>query len=318
MSPPLHTSDLRVFQLHSCWMADAESWTTPTQRSCCGLFPVWSLLLSGVTNGNAKIRTGVFKCKEVGRIMTFLFSCLAIHREAFLFLCHSGWHIINSCLICCLRALLPMQEALNPYTAVRDKTPVGPLPPHFNNKTEESSTQQRVSGFLFHSTGCYSVHKCHLTRSRRTSRIKASHQASDLQTSIKGRMRMVSVLQREKSSSQDLWSTSAPLWPWSAPAFIAPSTPLVLPPFSPSQHKKKPWWPLCPPLSLARSLPTSRMLSLPESIKTPPPPIVVNRWRNEKWRCGPNFVCLLVYIISFICFDKITSEQTYIDPTTSE
>lgn len=285
MSPPLHTSDLRVFQLHSCWMADAESWTTPTQRSCCGLFPVWSLLLSGVTNGNAKIRTGVFKCKEVGRIMTFLFSCLAIHREAFLFLCHSGWHIINSCLICCLRALLPMQEALNPYTAVRDKTPVGPLPPHFNNKTEESSTQQRVSGFLFHSTGCYSVHKCHLTRSRRTSRIKASHQASDLQTSIKGRMRMVSVLQREKSSSQDLWSTSAPLWPWSAPAFIAPSTPLVLPPFSPSQHKKKPWWPLCPPLSLARSLPTSRMLSLPESIKTPPPYSgeQMKKWKVEVW-----------------------------------
>lgn len=179
-------------------MADAESWTTMTQRSCYGLFPVWSLLLSGVTNGNAKIRTGVFKCKEVGRIMTFLFSCLAIHTEAFLFLCHSGWHIINSCLICCLRALLPMQEALNPYTAVRDKTPVGPLPPHFNNKTEESSTQQCISGFLFHSTRCYSVHNCHLTRSRRTSHIKALHRASDLQTSIKGRMKMVSVLQREK------------------------------------------------------------------------------------------------------------------------
>lgn len=152
-------------------MSDAESWTTPTQRSCYGLFPVWSLLLSGVTNGNAKIRTGVFKCKEVGRIMTFLFSCLAIHTEAFLSLCHSGWHIINSCLICCLRALLPMQEALNPYTAVRDKTPVGQLPPHFNNKTEESSTQQRISGFLFHSTRCYSVHKCHLTRSRHISRL---------------------------------------------------------------------------------------------------------------------------------------------------
>lgn len=133
------------------WL-DAECWATLMQRLCYGLFPVWSLLLCGVTNGNAKIRTGVFKCKEVGRIMTFLFSCLAIHTEAFLFLCHSGWHIINSCLICCLRALLPMQEALNPYTAVRDKTPVGPLPPCFNNKTEESCKRQSISGFLFHST----------------------------------------------------------------------------------------------------------------------------------------------------------------------
>lgn len=134
-----------------CWYV-AESWPTLMQGLCYGLFPVWSLLLCGVTNGNAKIRTGVFKCKEVGRIMTFLFSCLAIHTEAFLFLCHSGWHIINSCLICCLRALLPMQEALNPYTAVGDKTPVGPLPPYFNNKTEESCKQQSISGFLFHST----------------------------------------------------------------------------------------------------------------------------------------------------------------------
>lgn len=144
------------------------------------------------------MRTGVFKCKEVGRIMTFLFSCLAIHTEAFLFLCHSGWHIINSCLICCLRALLPMQEALNPYTAVRDKTPVGPLPPRFNNKTEESSTQQSISGFSFRSTYCYSLHKCHLQRSRRMLHIKSSHQPSDLQISTKGRLKMVSVLQREK------------------------------------------------------------------------------------------------------------------------
>ena len=43
-------------------------------RSCCR-----------VTNGNAKIRAEFFKCKEVGSIMTFLFSCLAIQREAFLF-----------------------------------------------------------------------------------------------------------------------------------------------------------------------------------------------------------------------------------------
>lgn len=155
MKSPLHTSDLCVFEIYcisaQCWL-DAESWPTLVQRLCYGLFPVWSLLLCGVTNGNAKIRTGVFKCKEVGRIMTFLFSCLAIHTEAFLFLCHSGWHIINSCLICCLRALLPMQEALNPYTAVGDKTPVGPLPLCFNNKTEESSKQQSISWFLFHST----------------------------------------------------------------------------------------------------------------------------------------------------------------------
>lgn len=45
-----------------------------------------------------------------------------------------------------------MREALNPYTAVGDKTPVGPLPPCFNNKTEESSKRQSISGFLFHST----------------------------------------------------------------------------------------------------------------------------------------------------------------------
>lgn len=60
--------------------------------------------------------------------MTFLFSCLAIQGEAFLSLCHLGWHIINSCLICCVRVLLTMQEALNSWTTDWDKTSVSLLP----------------------------------------------------------------------------------------------------------------------------------------------------------------------------------------------
>lgn len=138
MSP--HTSDLCVVKGYPSTVVAGRRKPDSTDTGDCDMdSSQCDLCSSGVTNGNAKIRTGVFKCKEVGRIMTFLFSCLAIHTEAFLFLCHSGWHIINSCLICCLRALLPMQEALNPYTAVGDKTPVGPLPPRFNNATEESS-----------------------------------------------------------------------------------------------------------------------------------------------------------------------------------
>lgn len=276
-----------------CW-SDAESWTT--QRLCYGLFPAWSLLLCGVTNGNAKIRTGVFKCKEVGRIMTFLFSCLAIHTEAFLFLCHSGWHIINSCLICCLRALLPMQEALNPYTAVRDKTPVGPLPPRFNNKTEESSTQQSISGFLFRSTHCYSLHKCHLQRSRRISSLHISLQI--FRSALKfGWRRWVFYREKKGPSSQDLWSTSAPRWPWSAPAFIAPSTPFVLPPFSPSHHKKSRDDPSVPLFLWPAPSPPPGCFLFQNPLRHPP----MNRWRNEKWRCDPNFVLFVnIWLLFFL------------------
>lgn len=124
--------------------------------------------------------------------MTFLFSCLAIHTEAFLFLCHSGWHIINSCLICCLRALLPMEEALNPYTAVGDKTPVGPLPPCFNNKTEESSIA--FLGFNFTAHCCNSVHKCHLQPSSQMSRINSLNHRQ-----IRRHASMLSLLQTKRA-----------------------------------------------------------------------------------------------------------------------
>lgn len=122
---------------------------------------------------------------------------------------------------------------------------------------------------------------------------------------LRRRAILLSLLRTEKSSSQDLWSTSAPPWPGAAPAFIAPLNAAHPPSFlsiPPKKRKKKSHDDPSVPLFLwpAPSPPPGCFLFQNPFRHPLHTQLVMNGWRKEKHRCDTNVVCLfLLFFNSF-------------------